>query len=159
MKAILTFICFSWIFIPIASAQITSISLDTLATISTNKYTSVEIDSLGQQRIFISAEGLPIPPRLFYQSIINEMDWSFDAIKNKAVGDIELHFWVKKMSPQGFEIVKDIGYGSAQAIIDIIKRKQWSSGIWSGPIRDTKFKLKIRVDFSGFKEPSIHKMK
>ncbi|NGF55193.1 hypothetical protein G5B00_01595 [Parapedobacter sp. SGR-10] len=148
MKMFLISICFLGIYVSIASAQITSISLEPLATVSTHKYTRVQTDSLAQQGIFISAEGLPIPPRLLYHSIINEITWSFDAIKNKAVGDIELHFWVKKMQPQNFEIVKDIGYGSAQAIIDIIKRKYWSPGIWSGPLMDTKFKLEIRVDFS-----------
>ncbi|WP_206366995.1 energy transducer TonB [Sphingobacterium sp. SGG-5] len=70
------------------------------------------------------------------------------AVKERVYGKVEVSFIVEKDgSLSSFEILKDLGYGTGDALIKVLRKApKWEPGIQNGkPVR-VQYKLPIYVD-------------
>lgn len=105
-------------------------------------------------KVFTSVQVNPEPPggmAAFRKWIADNFQYPQGAIDQGVKGAVEMTFVVEKDgSLTDIKVVRDLGYGTGQAGINLLKRaKKWSPGIQNGrPVR-VQYKLPIRLDLSG----------
>ena len=79
-----------------------------------------------------------------------EIKYPQAAIDAGVKGTIQVSFIIDVDGlPKDFKILQDIGHGTGQAVIDVIKRrKKWLPGITSGQPVPVKYELPVRMDLS-----------
>lgn len=99
---------------------------------------------------FTSVEIMPMPPggmKAFVDWVAVNYQFPSAAVDNEAAGVIQVSFVVEKDGGlSSFEVVKDLGYGTGDQAIKLLKRaKKWSPGIQNGiPVR-VAYTLPIRL--------------
>lgn len=99
---------------------------------------------------FISVEVMPMPPggmSAFVKWVAENYSFPQSAIENYASGLIQVSFIVEKDgSLSSFNVIKDMGYGTGDAAIKLLKRaKKWSPGIQNGREVRVSYSLPIRL--------------
>lgn len=100
--------------------------------------------------IFIAAEAPLSPPRgmnAFKRSIADNYIYPKEAKEANVKGDLIVSFVVEKDgSFSDIKVIEDLGYGTGEEIIRVLKSSQrWSSGIWSGRVIRAQYKLLISI--------------
>jgi protein TonB len=104
----------------------------------------------GEGKPFISVEVMPEPPggmKAFVNWVAQNYDFPQSAVDNGAKGVIQVSFVVEKDgSLSSFEVKRDMGFGTGDAAIRLLKKaKKWSPGIQNGlPVR-VAYTLPIRL--------------
>lgn len=113
----------------------------------------ISTDSLGKQYPYEQWRVQPEYPngiQNLRQFIGKNYRYPKNAIQAKAKGQLVIRFVVDTTGiPTEFEVVNDMGYGTAHAAINVIKKAQrWSPGYERGIPARVKYTLPIRLDLS-----------
>ena len=104
----------------------------------------------GENGTFTSVEIMPMPPggmKAFVDWVAVNYQFPSAAVDNEAAGVIQVSFVVEKDGGlSSFEVIRDLGYGTGDQAIKLLKRaKKWSPGIQNGiPVR-VAYTLPIRL--------------
>lgn len=99
---------------------------------------------------FVSVEVMPLPPggmSAFVKWVAENYSFPQSAIDHEASGLIQVSFVVEKDgSLSTFHVLKDMGYGTGEAAVKLLKRaKKWSPGVQNGRAVRVSYSLPIRL--------------
>jgi len=81
----------------------------------------------------------------FINSLKSDLIYPQKALENNIEGLVEVEFIVKRGGvPANFKILKGIGYGCEEEVIELLKKLKWRTGIYNGEFITTPLKVSIK---------------
>lgn len=90
----------------------------------------------------------------FYKWVGENYKYPAEAKKNKVSGSLHLSFVVERDgSLSNFELLRDLGYGTGEAAIDLLKESpKWKPGLTRGETVRVSYSLPIKLNLQGLKD-------
>jgi TonB family protein len=85
----------------------------------------------------------------FINSLKNDLIYPQKALDNNIEGLVEIEFIVERGGvPTRFKVLKGIGYGCDEEVIELIKKSKWHTGIYNGRFIATPLKVSVKFELT-----------
>ena len=89
----------------------------------------------------------PAGENALYEYVYNKLEFSRDAVDRKLKGESMINFDVQTDSTlTNFSVVKEVGYGVDQSIINILKELKFSPGMINGKVAQKNLVLTFPIE-------------